>query len=164
MRVSLFLYAALLSGQSTDYQALTDAYQALKAGAYESAISGFEKALSLAPERAAVHKDAAYACLKIGENRSARQHFRRAMELDPADVHTALEYAFLSFEAPEDRIPAKAEARRVFDRVRHQTADAQSAATAEQAFQNIDRPLAKASRAGPRPSPQRRPTSAFITN
>ena len=143
MRVSLFFYAALLSGQSTDYQALTDAYKALKAGEYESAISGFEKALVLAPERAAVHKDAAYACLKIGENRSARQHFRRAMELDPADVHTALEYAFLSFESPEDRIPAKAEARRVFDRVRHQTADAQSAATAEQAFQNIDRPLAE---------------------
>ena len=140
--IATLLIATLLNAQTAGYQTLTDAYGALKAGQYEAAIAGFEKALTLEPGRASVHKDAAYACLKIGENRAARLHFQKAMDLDPSDVHTALEYAFLSFEAPDDPITAKAEARRVFDRVRHQNLDSQAAVTAEQAFQNIDRPLA----------------------
>ena len=143
MRFSLIFVATLLSAQSPGYELLSGAYQALQAGAYEQAIAGFEKALVLEPNRAAIHKDAAYACLKIGENRVAREHFKRAMELNPADYAAALEYAFLSFEAPDHAIAAKAQARRVFDRVRHQTADPVAAATAEQAFQNIDKPLAQ---------------------
>ena len=142
MRYCLFFYAVIASAQSAGYSALTDAYAALKTGDYERAIANFERSLTLEPGRASVHKDTAYTCLKIGENRAARQHFRQAMELDSNDSHAALEYAFLSFEAPDNPIPAKAEARRVFDRVRHQTADLQAAATAEQAFQNIDQPLA----------------------
>ena len=58
------------------------------------------------------------------------------MRLDPSDFHVALEYAFLCFESKE-----KAQARRIFDRVRR-TGDPQARATAEQAFQNIDKPLA----------------------
>jgi len=56
------------------------------------------------------------------------------MRLDPADTQVALEYAFLSYEAK-----AQAEARRIFDRIR-KTGNA----TAEQAFHNIDDPLAAA--------------------
>ncbi|HVX66644.1 MAG TPA: tetratricopeptide repeat protein, partial [Bryobacteraceae bacterium] len=54
---------------------------------------------------------------------------------DPADEHIALEYAFLCFETRK-----QAEARRVFDRLRR-TAAAPARATAQQAFDNIDRPL-----------------------
>jgi tetratricopeptide (TPR) repeat protein len=143
MRFSLIFITTLLCAQSPGYELLTGAYQALKAGSYEQAIAGFEKALALDPGLAAIHKDAAYACLKIGENRVARGHFKRAIELNPADYPAALEYAFLSFEAPDHPIPAKAEARRVFDRVRHQSSNPAAAATAEQAFQNIDKPLAE---------------------
>ena len=59
------------------------------------------------------------------------------MLLDPKDFHVALEYAFLCNETKE-----QAQARRVFDRVRH-AGDPQSRATAERAFRNIDRPLAE---------------------
>ncbi len=138
----ILLQLVLLSAQTPAYQVLSDAYAALKTNDYEAAIVNFDKALILEPKRPDVHKDAAYACLKIGENRQARMHFRDAASLDAADYHAALEYAFLSFEEPEDPIAAKAEARRVFDRIRRQTSDLPSARTAEQAFQNIDRPLA----------------------
>jgi Tfp pilus assembly protein PilF len=84
-----------------------------------------------------VRKDLAYTYLKIGENTAARDQFREAMLLDPKDFHVALEYAFLCDETKE-----QAQARRVFDRVRH-TGDPESRATAERAFQNIDRPLAE---------------------
>jgi tetratricopeptide (TPR) repeat protein len=54
------------------------------------------------------------------------------MRLDPTDQHVALEYAFLCYETKQQVI-----ARRVFDRIR-KTGNA----NAEQAFQNIDKPLA----------------------
>src|SRR5436190_2913406 len=57
------------------------------------------------------------------------------MRLDPADTHVALEYAFLCYESKE-----QAQARGIFDRLRK--AQAPDQATAEQAFQNIDGPLA----------------------
>jgi tetratricopeptide (TPR) repeat protein len=57
------------------------------------------------------------------------------MRLDHNDTHVALEYAFLCYETKK-----QAEARRIFDRIR-KTGDPTSAATAEQAFQNIDTPL-----------------------
>jgi len=142
MRFALLFCCLFAKAQSPDYDALSRAYNALKINAYEDAIAAFNEALQLAPGRASTHKDAAYTCLKIGENRAACEHFRRAMELDPSDLHAALEFAFLSFESAENPLPAKAAARRVFDHVRRQTADPQSAATAEQAFRNIDSPLA----------------------
>ena len=59
----------------------------------------------------------------------------------PSDLHVALEYAFLCFEARDNAPARKAEARRIFARVRDSD-DAASSATAAQAFQNIDAPLA----------------------
>lgn len=140
MRVSILLLAfGLASGQSPDpaYEPLAKAYEALRGRHYDEAIAGFLKAIEAAPGRAAVRKDLAYTYLKIGENVAARDQFREAMLIDPKDFHVALEYGFLCYETKE-----RAQARRVFDRVR-KAADAESRATAERAFQNIDRPLAE---------------------
>jgi Tfp pilus assembly protein PilF len=73
----------------------------------------------------------AYTLLKIGETEAARDQFAEAMRLDPGDDHVALEYAFLCYETKQQAV-----ARRVFDRIRKS-----GNATAEQAFENIDRPL-----------------------
>jgi Flp pilus assembly protein TadD len=75
--------------------------------------------------------------LKVGDTDAAREQFGEAVRLDPADCHTALEYAFLCYESKE-----KNTARRIFDRVR-KSGDETSRATAEAAFQNVDRPLAE---------------------
>jgi tetratricopeptide (TPR) repeat protein len=124
-------------GQPADpaYEPLARAYEALKAHSYDDAISLFQKAIDLAPDRAAIRKDLAYAYLKVGQNELARDQFRSAMETDPADTQVALEFAFLAYETKQ-----QAEARRVFDRIRKTGGTA--AATAEQAFRNIDAPLA----------------------
>lgn len=114
------------------YQPLQQAYDALSKKDYDQAIARFRQAVVLAPNRAAIHKDLAYTLLKIGENEAARDQFAEAMRLEPADQHVAMEYAFLCYETKQQAI-----ARRVFDRIR-KTGDG----TAEQAFQNIDRPLA----------------------
>lgn len=129
------LLCGMTAAQTPDpaYQPLERAYDALRVKNYDGAIAGFEQAISLAPDRASIHKDLAYTLLKIGENEAARDQFGEAMRLDPADQHVALEYAFLCYETKQ-----QAMARRVFDRIR-KTGDA----TAEQAFQNIDRPLAE---------------------
>jgi len=130
---------ATLGAQAPDpaYAPLEQAYAALRKGDYELAVAGFLKAIELAPARASIRKDLAYTYLKIGENEAAREQFAEAMRLDPHDYHVALEYAFLCYETGE-----RAEARRVFDRVRR-SGDAATRATAEQAFQNVDRPLAE---------------------
>jgi len=115
------------------YQPLEKAYQALRQKNYDDAIQGFKQAISIAPDRASIRKDLAYTLLKIGENETARDQFAEAMRIDPADNHVALEYAFLCYETKQQAV-----ARRIFDRIR-KTGDA----TAEQAFQNIDQPLAE---------------------
>ena len=112
------------------YARLDLAYQALRANDYDTAIADFERALATAPGRPSIHKDLAYALLKIGENTRARDHFAEAMRLDPTDAHVALEYAFLCYETGQPIT-----ARRIFDRLRT------SQSTAEEAFENIDRPL-----------------------
>ncbi len=124
---------ALALGQSTDpaYQTLKQAYDALREKNYDQAIAGFERAIGLAPDRVAIRKDLAYTLLKIGENEAARDQFGEAMRLDPADEHVALEYAFLCYETTQPNV-----ARLIFDRIRKR-----GNATAEQAFENIDRPL-----------------------
>jgi Tfp pilus assembly protein PilF len=114
------------------YAPLSRAYEALKARDYDGAIAGFLKGIEAAPKRAAIHKDLAYTYLKVGENILARDQFREAMTIDPADEQVAMEFAFLCYETKE-----QAQARRIFDRIR-KTGNA----TAEQAFQNIDGPLA----------------------
>ncbi|HUI53921.1 MAG TPA: tetratricopeptide repeat protein [Bryobacteraceae bacterium] len=117
------------------YESLTRAYESLRVRSYDDAISNFQKAIELAPRRASIRKDLAYTYLKIGENELARDQFRAAMKIDPADTQVALEFAFLAYETKQ-----QAQARRIFDRIRKTTGP--SAATAEQAFQNIDAPLA----------------------
>ena len=114
------------------FQASDRAYTALRARDYDVAVPAFLAAIQAAPDRADIRKDLAYTLLKIGEPALARDQFREAMRLDPADTAAALEYAFLCYETKQ-----QAEARRVFDRLRRT-----GNATAEQAFHNIDDPLA----------------------
>ncbi len=123
------------AGQDPDpaFLTLQHAYDALRDKNYDQAVAAFRQAIELAPNRAPIRKDLAYTLLKVGENEAARDQFAEAMRLDPADEHVALEFAFLCYETKQ-----QAEARRIFDRIR-KTGDA----TAEQAFQNIDQPLAE---------------------
>lgn len=138
MRAGVFLLACGLLGQSPDpaYEPLAKAYEASRSRHYDAAISLFLKVIEAAPGRAAVRRDLAYTYLKAGQNELAREQFREAMRLEPANFHAALEYAFLCFETNE-----KVQARRIFDRVRRE-GEPQSRATAEEAFRNIDGPLA----------------------
>jgi tetratricopeptide (TPR) repeat protein len=108
------------------------AYDALRGKDYDTAVAAFLAAAQTAPDRASLRKDLAYTYLKIGEPELARDQFREAMRIDAADNTAALEYAFLCYETKR-----QAEARRVFDRIR-KTGNV----TAEQAFHNIDDPLA----------------------
>ena len=139
---ALALTLGWLTAQTPDpaYQPLERAYQALREKNYDQAVAGFQQAITLAPDRASIRKDLAYTLLKVGENEAARDQFGEAMRIDPTDQHAALEYAFLCYETKQ-----QAQARRIFDRVR-KTAETGSGAelrkTAEQAFQNIDQPLA----------------------
>jgi Tfp pilus assembly protein PilF len=131
MLIAVFLLAVVGLRAQTDV--LSRAYESLRARDYEEAVGHFIKAIDAAPDRANIRKDLAYTYLKIGENELARSQFGEAMRLEPDDSHVALEYAFLSYEAKQE-----AEARRIFDRIRRL-----GNAVAEQAFQNIDRPLAE---------------------
>lgn len=144
--ILLLLSAAARAEEDPAYRILTKAYQELHARDYDQAVADFATAVRLSPERADIRKDLAYTYLKIGEPELARDQFGEAMKLTPSDTHVALEYAFLCYEAQDrvghgDAITWKATARRIFDRVRN-SGDEQSRATAEQAFQNIDAPLA----------------------
>lgn len=130
--------SSALAAQSPDpaYLPLERAYQALRDKNYDQAVAGFHQAITLAPDRASIRKDLAYTLLKVGENEAARDQFGEAMRLDPTDQHVALEYAFLCFETKQQAL-----ARRIFDRIR-KTSEGSTQNTAEQAFQNIDQPLA----------------------
>src|SRR5206468_2971594 len=128
--VAAFCLAGCCAAQNFD--PAQAAYDALRVRDYDRAVAGFLQALAASPSRAAVRKDLAYTYLKIGETALARDQFQEAMRADPNDSQVALEYAFLCNETRQ-----VAEARRIFDRLR-QTGNA----TAEQAFHNIDAPLA----------------------
>jgi Tfp pilus assembly protein PilF len=127
---------ALGFGQASD--PLAQAYVALKSKDYDRAITSFLRATVDNPRRADIRKDLAYTYLKVGEAEAARDQFGEAMKLDPADAHVAMEYAFLCYESRNDSVVWKATARRIFDSLRKQ-----GNAQAEQAFQNIDRPLSE---------------------
>lgn len=131
------LCAVFLAAQTPGADELNRAYQALAHKDYDSAIELFRKGLALEPQNAGAHKDLAYTLLKTGENADARDEFAIASRLNPQDDTAALEYAFLAYETKQP-----IEARRTFDRLRHST-NAETRATAEQAFQNVDRPLAE---------------------
>jgi len=131
----------LLAGVTCSYSQtadseLTQAYKSSAQKVYDSAIELFRRALAREPGNAGAHKDLAYTLLKAGENADARDEFESALKLNPNDETAGLEYAFLCFETKK-----QIEARRTFDRLRHR-GNAATRATAEQAFQNIDRPLA----------------------
>jgi tetratricopeptide (TPR) repeat protein len=113
------------------------AYQALRAKDYDAAILLLTEAVRAAPERAALRKDLAYTLLKTGETEAARDELAEVLRIDPKDLHAAIEYAFLCHETRRT-----GEARRIFDRLRTAT-DPGIRSTAEQAFNNIDRPLAE---------------------
>ncbi len=136
-----FLMLALLTGAvcagapAPGEAELNQAYKALAAKNYDSAIELFRKGLSQQPGNAAAHKDLAYTLLKAGEDEDARDEFESALHLNPADDTAALEFAFLAFETKKP-----IEARRMFDRLRKSSNPA-TQATAEQAFANIDGPL-----------------------
>jgi tetratricopeptide (TPR) repeat protein len=136
MRLSILFAVAtvLASAQPRDgaFPSLDRAYTALRARDYDVAVTAFLAAIQTAPARADIRKDLAYTLLKIGEPLQARDQFRAAMLLDPTDAAAALEYAFLCYETKQ-----QAEARRVFDRLRRA-----GNPTADQAFHNIDDPLA----------------------
>jgi tetratricopeptide (TPR) repeat protein len=131
-----FLCLLCLVAQTPPNDAFNRAYQALAKKDYEVAIELFRQGLAQQPGNAAVHKDLAYTLLKTGENADARDEFAAAAKLDPQDETALLEYAFLAYETKEP-----INARRTFERLRH-SANAGTRATAAQAFQNIDRPLA----------------------
>ncbi len=128
-----------LCGQTPDpaFDPLDRAYKSLAGKAFEQAIPAFLEAVATAPDRPSIRKDLAYAYLKTGDTQAARDQFAEVVRLDPGDSHAALEYAFLCHETGRT-----GEARRMFDQVRR-GADQAARATAEAAFQNIDRPLAE---------------------
>ena len=92
---------------------------------YDTAISPFGKAAGSAPGRTDIRKNLAYTLLKTGDSDAAREQFGEAMRLDPADFSCRPEYAFLCFEATDNAPARKAEARRIFARIRD-TGDAEA--------------------------------------
>ena len=132
MRLTLLLLACGLASADSAQDVLARAYEALRIRNYDTAIEGFLQAIQVSPERAAIHKDLAYTYLKIGENDLAREQFRKALEIDPSDGHTAMEYAYLCYEGGK-----QTQARRIFDR-----SATPATPMPQQAFQNVDAPLA----------------------
>ncbi len=130
------IVCAQTPAQTSSDANLNRAYHALAQKDYDSAIDFFRKGLAQQPTNAAAHKDLAYTLLKAGENADARDEFEAAMRLNARDETAALEFAFLAFETKKP-----IEARRIFDRLRR-TGSPATRVTAEQAFQNIDKPLA----------------------
>lgn len=133
--MALALGATAAAQQPGDAE-LNRAYSALAKKDYDAAIAAFRAGLAKQPGKAGAHKDLAYMLLKTGDNAEARDQFERALQVNPKDETAALEYAFLAFETKKP-----IEARRMFDKLRHSGTPA-TRATAEQAFQNIDGPLA----------------------
>lgn len=114
----------------------TEAYAALQRHDYETAVSAFRRALQLEPEHLEFRKELAYALLKMGETAEARDEFAQINMRAPRDWHSALEYGYLCHETGE-----VATSRTIFNHVR-QHADPDSRRSAEQAFRNVDEPLA----------------------
>jgi tetratricopeptide (TPR) repeat protein len=134
--VLLFTFALGAAAQQPGDVEFGQAYKALASKDYDTAIDLFRSGLSKQPQNAGIRKDLAYTLLKTGENAEGRDQFAEAMRLNASDESAALEYAFLCYET---KMPI--EARRAFDRLRKRGSST-TRATAEQAFQNIDAPLA----------------------
>ena len=136
LAILLLAFAGCSLGQTLGSAELDGAYKATAAREYDQAIALFRKGLAFQAANLRAHKDLAYTLLRTGETAEARDEFAVAMRLNAADETAALEFAFLAFETQKP-----IEARRTFDRLRH-SHNPQTRATAEQAFQNIDKPLA----------------------
>ncbi|MGQ9917056.1 MAG: tetratricopeptide repeat protein [Bryobacteraceae bacterium] len=133
----MFVLATLAWIVLTDPAAEADrGYTALRARQYDAAVAAFERALEADPSLRHVRKDLAYTLLRRGDREAARDHFDRLRRQDPADETSALEYAFLCYETRRVQ-----EARRVFHMLRLAAKDESVRRTAEEAFQNVDRPL-----------------------
>ena len=111
-------------------------YEALRAGDYDAAVAAFARALDADPSLRHVRKDLAYTLLRRGDREEARDHFDRLRREDPSDETSALEYAYLCYETRRVQ-----EARRVFHMLRLGAREQRVRATAQQAFENVDRPL-----------------------
>ncbi len=131
------LCAGLVYAQGGAGGEMASAYKLLAQKDYDGAIAQFERGLQKQPDNAGGHKDLAYTLLKAGQTAAARDEFEAAMRLNPHDETAALEYAFLCYDT---RKPI--EARRTFDRLRKHGVTPATRTTAQQAFDNIDRPLA----------------------
>jgi Flp pilus assembly protein TadD len=139
------LCAGALCAQGDGTAELSTAYAAPAQQDYDRAIASFRQGLQKQPQNAAGHKDLGYTLLKAGVTADARDEFAIVLQLDSHDDVAALEYAFLCYETGKP-----IEARRTFDRLRTHGLTATTRATAAEAFQNIDRPLAEESPAGSR--------------
>ncbi len=135
--IALLSISGLAAGQTPADEDLSQAYKLLSSRDYDRAIALFRQALNRNPLNAAAHKDLAYSLLRVGENAAARDEFQRAVQLNNSDDTPAIEYAFLCYETKHP-----IEARRTFDRLRKYARMSTARATAETAFQNIDKPLA----------------------
>ncbi len=111
------------------------AYAALRDSRYDEAAAGFRRVLELQPGNAHLRKDLAYTLLKRGDRDGAREQFEAALHSDPADERTALEYGFVCYETRRPQA-----ARRTFLRLKS-SQDKEIRKVAEQAFENVDRPL-----------------------
>jgi tetratricopeptide (TPR) repeat protein len=116
----------------------TEAYAALRRKDYDAAVAAFRRAIQLEPEHLEFRKELAYTLLKMGETSDARDEFEQITMRAPRDWHSAMEYGYLCHETGQI-----ATARRIFDHVRKQ-GDPGSRQAAEQAFRNIDEPIAEA--------------------
>lgn len=130
---SILFICTVATAQPSAIDALNKAFDALRAKHYDAAIDAFRTAVRAAPSRADIHMNLAYAYLKVGDMSAARDEFAAAIRLNPSDQQAALEYAYLANDTGQ-----KVQARRTFNRLRKAGNTA-----AEQAFQNIDRPLAQ---------------------
>lgn len=139
MEVRLALIC-LFSSTVFSQAVLDEAYAALRARDPERAAHLFKDGLALHPNHLVARKDYAYTLLKLGETELARDQFGLAMNADRTDFTSALEYAFLCHETRQ-----RAEARRVFDRIRKDAAG-KNQQTAQKAFENIEEALTAAIR------------------
>src|SRR5271167_3572645 len=94
LTIVALLLAGRVWGQSSDpaFEALSRAFDSLRAHQYDAAIGQFREAAAISPLRADIRKNLAYTLLKTGDSEAARIEFGLAMKDDPADLHVALEY------------------------------------------------------------------------
>ena len=122
------------------YGVLAKAYAALRIRDYDAAVQCFERVLELTPARTDVRKNLAYTYFKIGRNELARRQFAEVVKRDSSDEASALELAYLDFEAPDPQV--KGEAFRLFRHLR-QARDPAIRAHATEAYANADAALAE---------------------